>query len=83
MLSFSPYYLDAVSAFERECYNAMLSAYSETYTTVGFTVVRVRADWSSDDYDDLVHLSPSGGAKLADELAPVIRTMAIEMGDSE
>jgi hypothetical protein len=83
MLSFSPYYLDAVSAFERECYNAMLSAYSETYTTVGFTVVRVRADWSSDDYDDLVHLSPSGGAKLADELAPVIRTMAIEMGDPE
>src|SRR5262245_7614050 len=55
LLSLSPYYLDAMPAFERECYSALLSAYSATYATVGFTVVRTREDWSSDDYDDLIH----------------------------
>ena len=83
MLSFSPYYLDAVPAFERDCYNAMQSAYSAMYATVGFTAVRIGAGWLSDDYDDLLHLSPSGGAKLAHELAPLIRTMATEMEGPE
>jgi hypothetical protein len=42
--------------------------------------VEVGADFAKEDYADLLHLTPSGGAKLAVQVAASIRERARALG---
>ena len=45
----------------------------------GYESVEVGADFAESDYADRAHLAPSGGAKMAAALAPVVRDMAARL----
>jgi hypothetical protein len=48
---------------------------------IGFRRAEIPAiDLTAEDYIDPLHVSVSGGQKLAAKIAPIIRTMAVELG---
>jgi hypothetical protein len=77
----SPYYLDRLDPTDREAYVAEAYDHARRLREIGFRRAEVPGtDFTADDYVDRTHLSVSGGQKLADKLAPIIRTMATELG---
>jgi hypothetical protein len=77
----SPYYLDHLDPAQREAFVNQADHHARRLREIGFNRATVAAkDFTADDYVDRVHLSVSGGQKLAVALAPTIRTMAMEMG---
>jgi len=46
----------------------------------GYSAVPVGKDFSVDDYNDVLHFSPTGGVKMADTVAPQIKAMAKQLG---
>jgi hypothetical protein len=77
----SPYYLDRLNAAERAAFIAQGDEHARRLREIGFNRAMVAAKgFTADDYIDRIHLSASGGQKLATELAPVIRAMATDLG---
>ena len=77
----SPYYLDRLDPTDREAYVAEAYDHARRLREIGFRRAEVPGtDFTADDYVDRTHISVSGGQKLAVKLAPVIRTMATELG---
>ena len=77
----SPYYLDRLDPTDREAYVAQAYDHARRLREIGFRRAEVPGtDFTADDYVDRTHLSVSGGQKLAVKLAPIIRTMATELG---
>lgn len=77
----SPYYLDRLDPADREAYVAQAYDHARRLREIGFRRAEVPGtDFTADDYVDRTHLSVSGGQKLAVKLAPIIRTMATELG---
>lgn len=77
----SPYYRDRLSPSEQAAYLAQAQYQAEQMRKLGFNRAIVAADaFLAEDYIDRVHLSVSGGSKLAATLAPAVRAMAIEQG---
>jgi hypothetical protein len=77
----SPYYRDRLSPAEQQAYLAQAEAQIERMQKLGFNrAVMPSKDFTEEDYIDRVHLSVSGGKKLAAALAPIVRTMALQLG---
>jgi hypothetical protein len=76
----SPYYLERLAPTERDAFTAQAYAQMQRLQKLGFNRVVVAAkDFTEDDYVDRVHLSVSGGQKLATILAPTIKQMATDL----
>jgi hypothetical protein len=52
----------------------------EGLTKLRFAAVAVEGSYSADDFTDSLHLSESGGRKLAAEVAPAVRGLARRLG---
>lgn len=77
----SPHYMDRLSASDREAFFDQADAMAALLKEMGFAETTVVArDFVEADYNDRVHLSVSGGRKLADRIAPQIARMARERG---
>jgi hypothetical protein len=77
----SPNYLDRLDPTDREAYVAQAYDHARRLREIGFRRAEVPGtDFTADDYVDRTHISVSGGQKLAVKLAPIIRTMATELG---
>jgi hypothetical protein len=77
----SPYYLDRLDPADREAYVAQAYDHARRLREIGFHRAEVPGtDFTADDYVDRTHISVSGGQKLAVKLAPIVRTMATELG---
>jgi hypothetical protein len=76
----SPYYLDMLGAEERRLYDLVVERTVALLREAGYESVATGPGYAVDDYHDRVHLTASGGAKLADAIAPVIRDMAARLG---
>jgi len=56
-----------------------LAAAKRQVESLGLRVLDPPANTTPEDFADIVHLSGSGGAKMADTVAPAIRAMAAEL----
>ena len=77
----SPYYLDRLDPTDREAFVAQAYDHARRLREIGFHRAEVPGtDFTADDYIDRTHMSVSGGKKLAARIAPIIRTMATDLG---
>jgi hypothetical protein len=72
----SPYYLRQLTEDEQACYAAVSRLTVQHLEAVGFLSVEAGPGFALEDYRDFVHLGPTGGARLADTIAPRIRDMS-------
>ncbi len=67
-----PFYYDMLSAQEQERHNAMRSRSMSGYDKKGYKTL-ILSNLATEDFIDGVHLSPSGGLKMASQVAAKIR----------
>ena len=77
----SPYYLRRLTAAEREAYLNTARYNAGLLSRIGFNYILFPTlEFADDDYVDRIHLSVSGGKKLADAIAPLVKQMAADLG---
>jgi hypothetical protein len=77
----SPYYVKALNLDEQQIYLARANDIAQFLGKVGIHRALVpTTGFTADDYVDALHLSVTGGTKVAGVLAPEIRTMARDLG---
>jgi hypothetical protein len=76
VVSKCPYYIHKLSPVEQLHFNANLHFTAELFERHGIRSLAIGHDFAYTDFKDFVHLTPSGGNKLAAALAPEIKTMA-------
>jgi hypothetical protein len=80
VLWYSPHYLRQLTADELACYAAASRCTVARLAKLGFAALETGADCEPVDYADIVHFTESGGAKLAEAVAPAVRAMAGRLG---
>jgi hypothetical protein len=77
----SPRYLNQLPASEREAFLATANHHTAELARIGFARTLISGTgFTDDDYIDGLHLSVSGGRKLADRVAPEVLSLARELG---
>jgi hypothetical protein len=77
----SSYYINRLSAQERATLFASADEHVRLLSGIGFAkAVVIGKDFIDDHHVDRIHMSVVGGRKLAAELAPIVRSMATELG---
>lgn len=79
----SPFYIDKLSDEERRCLGRAYDFTTMIFERVGYRALVTADGFLVEDYDDRVHLTGSGGEKLALQLAPAVREMAQRLGYME
>ena len=74
------YYTDQLEPHDREAYAKTLKLRVEQLDRAGFASMQVGGTWNTDEYNDRCHLSPLGGKRLAEEVAPEIKKLAKKLG---
>ncbi len=77
--SFCSYYVHLLEKEEQRRYGAMLQRTVDTLRSAGIQSQEAGLDYDDADYADLVHLVPSGGDRLAREVAPQVRRIAHDL----
>jgi hypothetical protein len=75
----SPYYIHQMSGDEQNRYASFLRRSAEAYRNVGLHAMESGSLYNEADYKDAVHMLPSGGRRLANEVAPEVRSIAHEI----
>jgi hypothetical protein len=75
-------YRDALSAQEDGCYIQAFGRASSTLRALGYQATEIGQDWSVDDYIDVTHPSPQGGARMAQQIATLVQQMSAQLGYS-
>jgi hypothetical protein len=76
----SPFYLERLTADDRDLYYALARLSAEKLEGAGFAAMEMGKGYAPDDYTDRCHLSESGGALLAAQVADRVQRMALELG---
>ena len=76
----SPFYTDRLSDAERACYFKARPRMEVRLSWLGYHSVHAGLGMTAEDYADRVHLLPSGGRKLAADVAVGVRSLAAELG---
>ena len=74
-----PYYLERLPPDERERYRRVIRRLPEAIDGDDFRVRLVGENYTVADYIDRSHFSEQGGRKLAADLAPTVRSMAVKL----
>jgi hypothetical protein len=77
--SFSPYYVHHMAGDEQQRYATLLTRTAELYRASGVNAIESGGQFDDADYKDSVHMVPSGGRRLANELTPAVRNIAREL----
>ncbi|CAN5418187.1 hypothetical protein BH10PLA1_BH10PLA1_20940 [soil metagenome] len=76
----NPLYRSKLTADETEQYSVALHGTLRRMESAGYDTIAVGDTFTADEYFDLLHLTPSGGAKLADALAPEVVKLSKRLG---
>ena len=76
----SPYYRRHLTADEAIGEDQAYKNTVDIWEKAGYSAIAYGRDFNDDDYGDRTHLSKLGGAKLAEVVAPKVRTMAAQLG---
>ena len=77
--SYAPYYVHRIPSEEQGRYAALLRRTEQEYRAAGLHSIESGSLYDDVDYKDLVHMVPSGGRRLANEVAPEVRKIAHEL----
>jgi hypothetical protein len=80
VLSNSPYYVRQLNPDEQTCYSDLRRTTVQHLQSLQFSALEFGADCTPADFGDYGHLAASGGAKLADVVAPQVRALAQRLG---
>jgi hypothetical protein len=75
-----PYYLQALTPEERGWFLRSFGLAAQIYAREGVRAAEVGRGLQTWHYSDQVHLTAAGGWRLAEEVAPMIRDLAEELG---
>jgi hypothetical protein len=75
-----PYYVKRLTPEECHIYRTSFPATIRIYEKVGMHALEVCRDLPTRCYFDHVHITAEGGRQLAEEVAPVVRALARELG---
>jgi hypothetical protein len=75
-----PYYVKCLTPNERQHYYWLYERASNVLEQAGIAAQSLGKNWTREDYYDLVHPSESGGAKMAEMVAPRLREMSQRLG---
>jgi hypothetical protein len=76
----SPHYVDLLTGEEQATLGYLVERTVSALQDAGYEATSMGQDLTAEDYADLVHLVPSGGAKLAALVAPRVRALAERLG---
>jgi hypothetical protein len=76
----SPYYVERLTAEDQRRFDELLHGSASVLEEAGYEAVVEGNEFTADDFADMLHLTPSGGAKLADLVAPRVAAMAEQLG---
>jgi len=76
----SPFYRRDLTPDETQQQQLGLQGTVRRMNEAGYDCLTVGADFSIEDYFDVIHFAPSGGAKMADTLAPELKKLAKQLG---
>jgi hypothetical protein len=78
----SPFYRDRLSPEEKKHYEGVIRRLPQVLDGEDFRVQLVAENYTKEDYIDRSHFSEQGGRKLANDLAPSIRSIAAKLHDA-
>jgi hypothetical protein len=76
----APYFSDQLSQDEHAAYDFAFSQGISCLQKAGYRSVLIGPDLINEDVADRVHLAASGGQKMARDVAPEVRAMAVQLG---
>jgi hypothetical protein len=76
----APYFANQLSQNEYAAYEFAFSQGKSWLQKAGYHSVLIGPDLSNEDFADRVHLAASGGQKMACDVVPEIRAMAVQLG---
>lgn len=76
----SPYYLDKFTAAERQREDLAYQLSVQIWQQAGYEAIDCGRGYTIGDYGDRIHLSSTGGDKLAQQLAAEVRRIAGKLG---
>ena len=76
----SLYHVKQLNPEERQAYEQLCTVTVRATQAEGFATLEVGQNYGENDYSDLCHYSPSGGAKLAHQVAAKVRERAQALG---
>ena len=75
-----PYYLHDLTAEERELYAQSFGVTARLFARGGVRAAAVGQHLAAQYYSDHIHLTAAGGRLMAEEVAPLVRELARELG---
>ena len=75
-----PYYLHRLTAEERELYAQSFGVTARLFARGGVRAAAVGQHLAAEYYSDHIHLTAAGGKLMAEEVAPMVRALARELG---
>jgi hypothetical protein len=76
----APYFAKQLSPDEYAAYEFAFSQGKSWLQKAGYHSVLLGSDLTNEDFADRVHLAACGGQKMARDIAPEIRAMAVQLG---
>ena len=76
----APYFANQLSKDEHAAYEFAFSEGKSWLQKCGYHSVVIGPDLTDEDFADRDHLTASGGQKMARDVAPEIRAMAVQLG---
>src|SRR5262249_2458977 len=76
----SPFYVDQLEPEDYETYQTFFPRAAEALRKRGIAAHHMGLNYLASDFVDVLHLSVAGGEKLAQELVPEVRELAVKLG---
>jgi hypothetical protein len=76
----SPHYVQQLLEAEQKCYVMGIETTVHRLRNLGLKAIEAGSNFTIYDFNDRVHLAPSGGEKLAEVVAPQLKALAQELG---
>jgi lysophospholipase L1-like esterase len=76
----APYLVNELSRGEKTAYEFIYSQGESWLKKAGYHSMLIGVGLTDEDFADRVHLTPSGGQKMANDVAQKIRVMAVQLG---
>lgn len=78
----SPYYLETLPSQYQGCWQKGTALVTQEMQKNGYWALDIgrEVEFTAEDFGDFLHLSPQGGMKLAESLAPKIQQIATSLG---
>jgi hypothetical protein len=80
MTRFNPWFGQGLSADQRRCHERSYGVAESWMQQAGYPTTTIGMEWTDEDFADRLHLTSSGAAKMAHDVAPLVTARAEQLG---